>query len=107
MQWMEGVRGQGVKVSTQSVPCQNTTSIGSQIKAKRPRYQKTDGKTRNPVPSAHAVSFDGSHHLTSFSHQFLSEEIKVNYSGWVSLDRANTAAGGKLCLEKQHGESRR
>lgn len=59
------------------------------------------------VPSADTVSFHGSHRLTPFSHQLLSEEIKVNCSGWVSLDRANTAAGREHCLEKQQGESRR
>lgn len=94
-------------MSTQSVLCQNITSAGSRMKAERPRYQKADGKKGNAVPSADTVSFHGSHRLTSFSHQFLSEEIKVNYSGWVSLDRANTAAGRERCLEKQHGERRR
>lgn len=53
------------------------------------------------------VSFHGSHRLTSFPHQFLTDGMEVNYSGWVSLDRANTAAGGESCLETQRGENRR
>lgn len=92
---------------TQSVLCQNIADAGSRVKAERPGYRKADGKNGNAVPSADTVSFHGSHRLTSFSHQFLSDEIKVNYCGWVSLDRANTAAGGERCFEKQHGESRR
>lgn len=99
--WMEGAGRQGVKVSTQSVLHQNVAEKQKDLRIGR-QMERIGMRFHLWVLFLFTV-------ITAqpFSHQFLSDEIKVSYSGWVRLDRANTAAGRERCFQKQHGESMR